>query len=341
MTAAGATAWLLTASILLVSGLAKLPSRRVEETRAALLAHGFAPAPQTIRTAAVVETLLGTGLLLGRGTVVVVSASLALLLFLAYTLLVLRMLGSGTRSGCGCHGQRGGQTSWRTLLRNLALVTLAGLVVALALQGRHLGDLLGSLEPPTTLLAVLVALVPALVLVGRLVRGSSANPVAGERPPFSIAPLPAEPGDYLRLPVPDAPLRDREGHRLSLRDLCRHAAHLLVVVDGVDVQPTDPAVSRWLAQAESWAPNVVAAVLVTGPDAAEVLERTPSTGYTDHTGAAALMLGAQRAPSVVLLGADGWLAAGPASGPSAVDDLMEAIAAELGAPDGLPGRRRA
>ncbi|WP_408897275.1 MauE/DoxX family redox-associated membrane protein [Nocardioides sp. R1-1] len=335
MSVAYAAVWVLVGSGILASGLAKLPPRRHDATRAALAGHGLVLPGALIRAASAAEVVAGAGLLATRGVVVLTCAAAAVAMMACYTLLVARLLRAGGSGGCGCHGERTGRLSWHTLLRNGILVLLAAVVLVRAAHGEHLAQLLGRLDALGRTGAVAAGLAPTLLLVAGLARRARSAAYVAPVAPISVAPLPAEPGDYVRWPVPDAPLHDAAGRRLSLRDLCRHGARLLLVVDAGRAGDAEPA-TGWLAAASAWEPTVVAAVVVSGPGDEASRASLPAPTYRDRTGAAAVMLGVSVLPSAVLLGADGYLAAGPAAGRTEVDELIAIIGDELASAAGPP-----
>ncbi|GAA3673671.1 hypothetical protein GCM10022237_36590 [Nocardioides ginsengisoli] len=293
---------------LLASGLAKLPRARAATTADALAAGGLPLPVVLVRTAAAVEVLLAVGLL-AAGTAMAVVVGIAVLALLAgYTAVLVRVWRSGSDGGCGCHGQAGGRVSRWTLARNGLL--LAGAVVVLAARSPGVVGVVG---------AMVVAVAAVLLVV--------ALPGPARAPVVPVEPLVAAPGDYVRWPVPDAPLVDAAGARLSLRDLCRDGARVLVVVDGRRAVP--PEVDAWLAR-------VAVGAAIVRPVVVAAFVARPGRGngtdtFADPTGVVARMLGGLL-PSVTVLGADGWLAGGPAGGVAAADRLVGDLVGELDVP---------
>lgn len=326
MSGLSSAAWLAVGAYVVASGTAKLPPRRAEETRAALARQGRIVSPASVRGAAVAEVAFGLGVLLGSGRVGTISAGGLVVLLGGYTVLVAQMLRSGAESGCGCHGDRGGRTTTWTLARNVALTTCAVLVLARSLHGDDLPSLLGALVPPLLGPVVLAGSAPAVVLLAHLVLRAREG-VVPAAPSVHVEPLPADPDDYVRWPIPPAPLYDVSGRRLSLPDLSRHGARLLLLLDAESTGRSE-LVLDWLATTTSWEPQVTPAVLVVAPEGFDDV-RLPAPTFQDRTGAALAMLGSPALPAAVLLGADGWLAGGPAAGGDGVTALIDLVSEEL------------
>ena len=326
-------------STLLVSGLGKLPRARAATTSRALAQSGLRASPYAVRAAAGVEIALAAGLVATTGAAAVAVAVAVLLMLTGYTVVLGPAGGAGGPAGGGCPGGDGaGATGWPGP-PNGAL--LAGTVLLLAGVFRGGSTRHWAAEHAAGQVVLLAAVILVAVTVA-LARGVLATPARHEAEVVAIEPLPAAPGDYVRWPVPAAPLLDATGGRLSLRDLVRVGARLVVVVDGR--QGTAPDVHRWLTRAAQRASVIRPALVVAhaGPPELSSWERPAESDiFADPPGVVASMLGRGVLPSVTLLGADGWLAGGPASGAVAAEQLLADLEAELAIADpGHPSPHR-
>lgn len=126
---------LLTAAVLLLSGVAKVREPvATSDAFTALRLPRFLTrlgAPALLPWA---ELLLGAALIVSSGQFLVVASGAALILFLAYVVVIARALGFAHPVRCGCFGALGDHAvTRRTLVRNLVLVAtgLLGLIGAL------------------------------------------------------------------------------------------------------------------------------------------------------------------------------------------------------------------
>jgi hypothetical protein len=309
-------------AVLLASGVAKLPRPRAATTAGALAAGGLRVTVPLVRAAAVVEVLLAVVLVGATGTTAAVAAGSVLVLLAGYTAVLVRVRGSGSDHGCACHGQAGGRVSGRTFARNAVLASGAAWVMADRLAAVPVG------ARWALVVATAVAAVAAVLVVARMPRRADDRSAA---PVVPVEPLAADPSDYVRWPVPAGPLLDGAGESVSLRDLCHEGARLVVVVDGRRAVP--PAVDGWLRRVAADAPVVRPAVVVAyqGPGGLDRRDLpTDADVLADPPGVVAAMLGGLL-PSVTILGADGWLAGGPAGGLAAAERLVADLVAELAA----------
>lgn len=166
----------LTIAVLLVtSGVAKL--RAPQETRDAFVALRLpkrladSPAPAALPWG---ELALALALVFGTGWVLILATAAAVVLFVAYTVVVVRALGFDQPVRCSCFGALGsGPIGRATVVRNVILVILAGVGLVAALAGQSSYGLVG-----TDWLWVAVAALAAAAVALSL-GGSSPAPVPG------------------------------------------------------------------------------------------------------------------------------------------------------------------
>lgn len=162
--------------MLAISGVAKLRDRAstVDAIRALRLSPWLVSAGVAILLP-LVELALAVSLLATWGSVLVISSVAALILMLAYTVVIGRALGFDEPVRCGCFGSLGsGDVDRATLVRNILLTALA----ALALLGSILGVSLYG-QPSSTwgwlAIAALSAAAAALSLGGAETVGGNAE----------------------------------------------------------------------------------------------------------------------------------------------------------------------
>ena len=290
--------------------------------------------PWLVRVHPLVEIGLGIGLLVLGGWPGAVVALAALALMVAYTWLVWRTLRSGRQAQCACFGARATVTR-RTLVRNLWLAVVAILAVPAAWSLPILGGVVaglgsGGVEPVGGVAAAVLAAVTALLVAPSGSGPDSPAPgwsEGGEEAPSSAE---AEVGDYLRERTPAILVTQADGSRLSLRELSRSRAVLLLCVSErcsgcSEVIAHSP---QWRALLEALEIRVVTQ---TAPELSRLTSLTsPQTLHDpdDDVGHAFGLLGR---PAAVLLGADGLLAGGPVAGFAAIEDLVRQIQDQLGA----------
>lgn len=320
----GAVAIVLSAAVLLVSGVAKL--REPVATRDAFgslrlpsfLARGPWPVllPWT-------EIVLGVTLLAVPARAVAVPALLTLGLFIAYWAVIARALGFDEPVRCSCFGKIGDHTvSRRTLLRNTVLVATSVLGLAAALSGADVWWLLGERTWGWLAAAALTAVVVLLAFGGS--SDSSVGPPAPAGAGSALAGVPVVDDDYLRRPIPDAVLIAPDREPTTLRELAAFRPVLLIGVNctcGSTVQ-TINRLDAWAEQI----PEVDLRMLTTFQ--LPVLSGLEDAVY-DHESIAWRALGMTASPCAVLLGADGQLAGGPVSGVDEITAMVADIDAEL------------
>ena len=312
------------------------------------------------------EMVLAVGLVLLGGPLGMVWAVAALVLTLAYLVLVTRAVAGGGAS-CNCFGadHASALTGW-TVVRNAVLVLLAALSVGrLVTCESPLGVFRE--DPPTMgwSLAV-VAAMAVTVLVAAPPAGSADGgptavpgsaqaptseedqvPAAGAAASGAAAPAGApapeevfvraeaeQPEDdaleYLRTLTPQATLRDAEDAVVDLISASRRQAHLLVFLSP-GCGPCSEVASLMPGWVEAMPQLAVRAVVTMTPE--QLDDRSPNwkewTLY-DPDGMAGRMLQCTATPTAVLLGTDGMLAGGPERGAQGVIGFVEDIKAQLG-----------
>jgi uncharacterized membrane protein YphA (DoxX/SURF4 family) len=311
------TAHLLLAAVLLLSGVAKV--RRPGDTIGTFTTLDVPRALQQtwiVRGRPWGEILLGLALLALPHPVNILAAAITLALFAAYLLLVWRAVARGEQGSCNCFGGLGeSRLGPTTVARNVLFVALALLAVVDAATG---GSVIGRLRGLDAQVWWLVA-IPATAAVAVLVLRQEAPAEAAE----------TEDVDYLRLPIPDVPVRPAAGVETSLRDLASERAQLLLFLS-----PTCGPCQYLTDQLPSFAerlPEVDVRVL-TGLGHDRLSDEVPAWipyAVTEPRGAVSKVFGLKGRPAAVLLGMDGLLAGGPVRGARGIEQFVTDIEAEL------------
>lgn len=149
--------------VLLVSGIAKLFDR--EGSTEAMVGFGVPLRLVPMATAALPWIELGVAIGLLFAPTITVSAIIATLLFLAFTLGVLRVMASGEQVECHCFGQLSmAPVSWWTVARNV-LLTIAAALVAWWSVSRDATSLHDDLTLQRALAGLVALVIVALTLV--------------------------------------------------------------------------------------------------------------------------------------------------------------------------------
>lgn len=286
-----------------------------------------------VRVHPLVEIGLGVGLLVLGGGPGAVVAFAALVLMLAYTWLVWRTLRSGRQAQCACFGARATVTR-RTLARNSWLAMVAILAVPAAWSQPILGGVVaglasGGVEPLSGVAAAVLTAVTAL-LVAASSQGSDAPAPGLSEGGETSAAAAAELGDYLRERTPAILVTQADRSRLSLRELSRSRAVLLLCVS-----ERCSGCSEVIAHAPQWRSRLEAleirVLTQTAPELSRLTSLTSPQTLHDPDDDVGHALGLLGRPAAVLLGADGMLAGGPVAGFTAIEDLVRQIQDQLGA----------
>lgn len=306
-------ATVLTAAVLLVSGVAKV---RDGDPLASWEAMGV---PDRLRRRWLArwhawgEIALGVLLVTLPAPWATVIAGLVVVLFAAYLVLITRVVAGGEAATCNCFGSLGsGVVDRWTVVRNAVLVGVAGLsVVDLWVNGwaaSRLADAFGW-----------VAALAVTALVTALVLREGAEPET-------------DADDYLRLPIPDVPVVEGPGAEpRSLREVAADKALLLVLLSPGcgPCRQTTGHLPEWVEAL----PGVDVRVVSQIPHAQvmQVEPRWEGLVLYEPGGAVGKVFGLHGRPAAVLLGADGLLAGGPVRGYAEVVQFVDDIRAELDA----------
>jgi len=313
---------LLLAVLLTVSGAAKL--RHAADTRSVMQKLKLPRFLFTIRAPRLLpwgELLVAALLVLLPGRAYVVAATLTLLLFAAYVVVVARALTFDTLILCGCFGRLGlGWITKQTLVRNCVLLAVALVLFADSWRAQGVLTRLRGLDSSGW--AWLAGTTVAMLVTALVVREG--------RPPWDRRPDRSDDTDdaYAPSPIPYAYLDGPTGPVL-LRRLSNAAARLLVFWDP-GLEDGGVIVERLPTWRERMSPVQVHLVSRTDwsvardlhPDVAEDLLGDPENEARSR-------LGLRSVPGAVLLGTDGLLAGGPATGLEEIEELVDAAAEEI------------
>lgn len=280
------------------------------------------------------ELLLALALLILPGAGGVAASMATTALMLVYLLLILRALSFEEPVTCGCFGELGlGEVAWRTAVRNMLLVVCGALALAAAVGDARspIGRWLDAREPDWGWLGL-------TILVGALVWLVVGKPGTSERLAPAAEPVEDSEGtqelDYLRVPTPFATLKTFEGAEVTLRQLGRQQAQLILLVNS-----TCGSCVRVIRQIPAWAQDLGPAVAVRAhftvrdAEALGSLDEDVATvlpdALFDPEGTLPRLLEVWGTPAAVLLGTDDMLAGGPVAGSEAVMQLVEDIQSNL------------
>ena len=308
--------------VLLVSGAAKLRDRQAtQDAFIALRVPAVVPAGPSAAALPWVEIVLAVLLLAAPAGFAWVPAAAVLLLMLAYTAVIARALRFDEPVTCSCFGGIGRHdVGPQTLGRNLLLSALAALVLWYAADGGSAPGAVGDLGAAGwwALLATVASVTVALLIAGQSSGEASARP----------ADLDLELTEYERQPIPYGVLKRPDGDSLTLTEAASTQARLVVVLN-ISCGPC----VRIAEKVDEWARRLSPAigVLVVYPDEPSALA---SIGHSRDLSTWEPDLNVRRVfgltpPSVVLLGADGFLAGGPVSAEHRVVELVEAVMDEV------------
>ena len=321
MGALGLVASVAVSVVLAVSGTAKLLDR--DGTREAVAGFGLPAALVPVVAALLAPAELLAAVLSLVPATRTLGLSLAAVLLIAFTLVVMATLRSGRRPECHCFGRLGSaEISGRTVVRNLVLL----LLVAVGLVGTSSERPSGSSAVVSVLAGVLLG---AALLGGEWLTGRAERRRQEERDEALYEQTSA-------VPAPDFDLPDLSGRRISLADLRAPGRPVLLVTLAPGCGPCKalrPEVAEWARLLDS---KLTVAVLATGSLDANQL------AYANHPDLPVLVdedgvreaLGSTGTPSAVLIEADGTLSRGVANGEVRVRRLLASALAgvELGGP---------
>lgn len=309
------------AAVLVASGIGKL--RHPEGTAEAFVALDV---PDVLNRSWIIrahpwaEIALAAILLALPHPASVVAAALALVLFTAYLFLVWRVVASGEEASCNCFGSVGSSTvDWWTVARNGLLVAVSLLVLVDAALGSSALARFGDLGEGWWWVLGLVVAAAVTYLVTREGAGTPEEALDYE---------PEE--DYLRLPIPDVPVRaEAGGEQVSLRDLAAERAQVLLLLN-----PGCGPCKMITGKVADWAravPEIDFRVLhAMSHDNMRQITPLWEPFYVEEVGGSVgTVFGNPGRPSAVLLGMDGLLAGGPVQGMTAVEQLVADITAQV------------
>ena len=264
----------------------------------------------------------------------------ALLLFLAYWVIIARAMTFQPRPSCGCFGQIGDQrVTWRTLVRNTLLLAGAGVFVWMTWsQDSTVWSVLAGATGRE--LAILWSAAYLAVVVWFIVSppGSGEHWWRRRRAPEQEEVEHSEVGhsdtgadelEYVRVPIPDGFLLDPDRNAVSLHELIMTGPVLLVFVS-CGCGSTRLSWERL----DAWAhaiPRVQVLGVETRPIGDLGIPGIAPRLFHDPAGKAWEALQIPGTSSAVLLGADGLLAGGPVHGNEEIEQLVDDIAAVLSA----------
>jgi hypothetical protein len=311
---------LLLIVVLTVSGAAKL--RHADDNRSVMRKLKLPKFLFTIRVPRLLpwgELAVAALLLLLPGPGYVVAATLAVLLFGAYVVVVARALSFDYQIICGCFGRLGlGWITRQTLVRNSLLLALALVLWADSWRGDGVLSRIAGLDEAGWWWLAGVAV--TMVVTGLVVRES--------RPPFPKADEHERVDTYAARPTPYGVVDGPDGP-VSLWRLSEGAARLLVFWDPRR-DPAEDLAARLPVWQEQLRP--VRVHLVSYSEWAPATELWPELADSllgDPDDQTRVDLGVYDRPGAVLLGADRILAGGPATGIDEIEELVEAAAEEI------------
>ncbi|GAA3635297.1 hypothetical protein GCM10022200_18260 [Microbacterium awajiense] len=266
------------------------------------------------------ELALAVALVLLGGWLGLAAALVALVLMVAYLVLVARAVSAASDSSCACFGDRKPVTR-ATVTRNAWLVALAVGVAAVIWATPLLGGavVVAASEPWWIVALAVAAVTVALVLWPEPTAEESEEPAAP-------APAAADPLDdeYVRLRTPAVPVSLADGTVVNLRTLAMSKPILLLALS-----ETCGACASVNARVDDWRallPEVdVRRLLTTDPATTTWADTDEPQSLHDPQGYVRGSIEDWGTPSAVLLGADGLLAGGPVTGANDISQFVADI----------------
>lgn len=349
---------ILQSMALLVSGIAKLGDRRgTQDAMVSLRLPLRRVHPLIASVLPGLEIVLALMVWVPLVPLQVVLGGIALLLMLAYLVIIARALTFEETVSCSCFGSLSSPTvSKATLARNVLLSALAALTLVAAATGTMSETLV---RTPLLLLVQVLVLAGTILLTVLVVAGTQseddeeeAEAVARSRSTGPAAPAaPAGPSadgghaagpgtvldaddellDYERTPIPPAVLQRADGSLVTLQRLTADRAALLVFVSE-GCGPCERALDRmpgWISELGPFLQVIAVVKRPIGQLFPGTLERVGEQVLHDPDFIARTALDAHGTPSAVLLGADGLLAGGPVRGGDEVIQFVEEILEQI------------
>lgn len=307
--------------VLTVSGCAKLAARSTADE--AFISLRLPVILRKIKAPALLpfgELALAVVLVFAWGWLQLLAAVAAVLLFIAYTVVIVRALTFREPVQCSCFGKLGlGDVDVFTAVRNLLLVGLAALTLVDAAVHRSIAARLANFDGGQWcwLAGVLAAVVLTWLIAGHRGEAGAVNAAA-----------PSADGEYLRAPTPFVALETVDGTTIALRDLPTGRPAAVFVVS-----PSCGSCVSVIEKVRAWQHTVphVRTVIVLPSFATDtyhgLIDPQDFEVYFDPQATLTQMVRGGT-PTALLLGADDLIAAGPAIGGPAVASFMDDIAAQ-------------
>ncbi|WP_368498749.1 MauE/DoxX family redox-associated membrane protein [Herbiconiux sp. A18JL235] len=276
------------------------------------------------------ECTIAIVLIVVPGPAFIVAGAASIALLVVFSVALARVVRAGEAVHCNCFGVAStAPVSWRSVVRNLALVVVAG--GAVLLGGDAVAPTVAGFAPAqwtaffaTTTLVLAVVAVVAVATRARAGRAST----AGEAQQGVLEQGPGR--DGAEWPVPDLEVTDRGGRAVELATIASARPTLLVLLSA-DCTPCTTVAARLDGWADAVGASVGVAVL-TSAEPRTFAERYPHLGAPVYYGSRSLMAAAQIAglPAALLLTPARTVAAGPAQGSDEVAELLSAIGHVIG-----------
>lgn len=317
---------LVMAGVLIASGVAKL--RRPDD----LASWAELGVPAWLRQRWLLalhpwgEIALGVALAVFGGLLGTIAAMVALLLMIAYVVLVARAVGRGEDASCACFGTRksvSAVTVWRNAWLTLVAAGAVALTWLLPLWG---GAVLVAWWAGLAVLAI-VAVTVALVMWPEPEARGTADAAASGTALAEPAGSPGSAGDeldYIRTRTPAVPVTRADGRIVNLRDLARMRPQLLLAVSETcgSCIPVIERIGEWRARLPELE---VRFLLRAEPDRSGLTDTAEPQTLHDPAGYVSASISDWATPTAVLLGVDGMLAGGPVTGEEAIAAFVEDV----------------
>lgn len=322
---------ILAAGLLLASGGLKLRDR----ASYAGAVDGFPLLPRAAREASkrvlpALEIGLGVLLLVSSGTLLTLVAWTATVLMLAFTLLIASSLARGERPACQCFGAASAEpiSGW-TLVRNVALLVLFGALAAGLAPDAGLVGALGNATDDTRSGVAVLALGTVAFLV-LWVRQDRLLATVGGTGAVATGLDPMQPPSKAEQPIPPLHLVSPEGTPVQLREMAHDKAQLLVYVSPTcsTCHQLVPLVTEWQEVLGVELDVRLVSIGNREDSAVAYPHQIDQMWIDDEQGYG--KLGIPGTPTALLLGTNGTIAAGPAAGVPAIQELLGTVVQALG-----------